>query len=125
METQTPVTGSQSAKQWKRRNIPLVKLKKDGGPGTVESIEGVFLKRRDAGEHTDTETGEVRQRHTLIFQGLDGDKFQIWENAGVRGAIEMNDVQEGDTIRLVHLGKVPRAAGKTGDVNQYDVFSME
>lgn len=109
--------------EWKKKNIPLVKLNKEKG---VESIEGIYLKRRDAGEFTDTESGEVRERFTLIFQSLKNkeEKFQVWENAGLRNAIEMNDVQEGEAVRIVHLGKVERSGGKPGTVNQYDVFTL-
>lgn len=91
----------------------------------MAEIEGVYLKRREAGENTDEDTGEVKARYTLIFEKLDGsgEKFQVWETAGLRGAIEMNDVQEGDAVKIVHLGKVPRSSGK-GEVNQYDIFAL-
>lgn len=110
-------------KTWKKKNIPLIKFNKDNGQDT---IEGKFLKIRNAGENTDGETGEVKERYTAIFQKLDSDeKFQVWLNAGLRGALEMNDVAEGAIVRVVHLGKVPRGGGKAGDVNQYDVFTLE
>jgi len=112
----------QSEKTWKKKNIPLIKFNKENGQDT---IEGVFLKIRNAGENTD-ENGEVKERFTAIFQKIDSDeKFQVWLNAGLRGALEMNDVNEGATVRITHLGKVPRGGGKTGDVNQYDVFTLE
>lgn len=108
-------------KEWKKKNIPLIKFNKEGGQDT---IEGIFLKIKNAGENID-ENGEVKERFTAIFQELESEKkFQVWLNSGLRGALEMNDVNEGDTVRIVHLGKVPRGSGKPGEVNQYDVFSM-
>lgn len=111
-------------KTWKKKNIPLINFSKtkEGGQDT---IEGKFLKIRNAGENHDEDTGEVKERFTAIFQKLDSDeKFQVWLNAGLRGALEMNDVQEGNIVRIVHLGLVPRSKG-VGTVNQYDVFTMD
>lgn len=109
-------------KEWKKKNIPLIKFNKDGGQDT---IEGIFLKIKNAGENTDEETGEVKERFTAIFQepGTEN-KFQVWLNAGLRGALEMSDVLEGEHVKIVHLGKKPRGGGKPGEVNQYDVYSM-
>jgi len=108
-------------KEWKKKNIQLIKFNKEGGQDT---IEGIFLKIKNAGENTDEDTGEVKERFTAVFQKLDSEeKFQVWLNAGLRGALEMNDVNEGDTVRIVHLGKVPRSKG-VGEVNQYDIFTM-
>lgn len=107
---------------WKKKNIPLVKFNKDKGQDT---IEGIFLKIKDAGEQTDETTGEVRTRETAIFQNLENDeKFQVWLNAGLKSAMQMSDVLEGEKIRIVHLGKVPRGQGKAGEVNQYDIFTL-
>lgn len=107
--------------EWKKKNIPLVQFNKEKGQDT---IEGIFLKIKNAGENTDPDTGEVKERHTAVFQKLDSEeKFQVWLNAGLRGALEMNDVNEGDTVKIVHLGKVARSKG-VGEVNQYDVYSM-
>lgn len=109
-------------KTWKKKNIPLVQFNKDKGQDT---IEGIFLKIKNAGESTDPDTGEVKERFTAIFQAPDSDeKFQVWLNAGLRGAMEMSDVVEGEHVKIVHLGKVPRSGGKKGEVNQYDIFSM-
>lgn len=107
--------------EWKKKNIPLIKFGKDHG---MPELIGKYLKRRET-EVTDFETGELKKRAALIFQKLDSpEQFQVWENAGLKGAIDMNDIQEGQTIKLVHLGKVPRGAGKAGEVNQYDVFTL-
>lgn len=111
-------------KSWKKKNVPLLNFSKtkEGGQDT---IEGVFLKIKSAGENTDEETGEVKERFTAMFRKIDSDeKFQVWLNAGLKGALEMNDVQEGNTVRIVHLGLVPRSKG-VGSVNQYDVFTLE
>lgn len=108
--------------EWKKKNIPLIKLRKDE-PDGVESIEGVYLKRRDAG-FSKQEDGTEKERFTLIFKKLDSDeKFQVWETAGLAGAMQMSDVLEGEKVKIVHLGKIKRA-GKTGEVNQYDIFNM-
>lgn len=108
-------------KTWKKKNIELIKLNKDKG---VAEIEGIFLKYKDAGEQTNEETGEVRARQTAVFKKLDSDeKFQVWLNAGLKGALEMNDVTEGEAVRIVHLGKFSRTKG-VGEVNRYDIYSM-
>lgn len=110
-----------SKQEWKKRNIPLLKF---GIDKDVSEIEGIFLKRKPAGENVDEKTGEVKERYTLIFENPDTkEKFQVWENAGLRNAMSMNDISEGEHVRLVHLGKVERA-GKVGTVNTYDVFTL-
>lgn len=111
-------------KTWKKKTIPLINFSKtkEGGQDT---IEGVFLKIKNAGENTDAKTGEVKERFTAVFKKLDSDEqFQVWLNAGLKGALEMNDVMEGNTVRIIHLGKVAKSTG-VGDVNQYDVFTLE
>lgn len=115
METQKKYTAV-------KKSIPLIKFRKDETDG-VDTIEGVFLKRRDAGV-SQQEDGTEKARFTLIFQKLDSDeKFQVWETAGLAGAMQMSDVNEGEKVRIVHLGKVKRQ-GKQGEVNQYDIFSL-
>ena len=104
----------------------MVRFKKSDPQGRPcqDTIEGFYLKRKLAGEVTDEDTGEVKERFTLIFETEDGDKFQVWETAGLKSALAMSDVAEGDYIKIVHLGKIPRGNGKTGEVNQYDVFTL-
>lgn len=108
-------------KTWKKKNIPLVKFGIDHG---LDTIEGIFLKIKKLDETTDSETGEIKDRHTALFQKPDSDeKFQVWANAGLKSAISSSDVLEGEHVRIVHLGKVKRT-GKAGEVNQYDIFSL-
>lgn len=112
-------------KNWVKRNIPLITLRK-GDPKGVEELEGVFIKRGDTTEVKDSETGEIKERNSLIFHkiGSATDKFQIWENAGLKNAMLMADVQPGNTVRIVHLGLEPRGQGKKGTFNNYDIFTL-
>lgn len=101
--------------------MPIVTLNAAEGH---ESVEGVFVGRRMVGEITDELTGEVRERFSVILQKPDSEeKFQIWENAGLRTAIQQADLKEGDEVKIVHLGKVPLKKRPGQTVNQYDIFT--
>lgn len=111
-------------KQFVKKNIPIRKFTEG------DELIGRYLKRRVHPDYLDKESGEVKDLNYLIFEefGEDlkptGEKFQICENAGLKNALGMNDVNEGDIIKLVHLGKQKRN-GKPGEVNTYDVFALQ
>lgn len=102
-----------------KRNIPILKF---GVDHDVPTIEGKFLGLRTE-EVTDKMDGEVKERTRAIFQDLKGvEKFQVWTNAGLKNALSMSDVKEGELIRITHLGLKELGGGRT--VNQYDVYSL-
>jgi len=107
------------ANKWKKRTIPFLSEEE------AKDFDGIYLSRRENGENTNEATGEVKERFTLIFKKPDSeDKFQVWENGGLKNAMAQSDVQEGEHIRVQWLGKVPMKSKPGQSVNQYDIFSL-
>lgn len=124
METQTENTKASKKsnavadKPWKKKNIEIRKFEEG------DTLIGKFLKRRENPDFMDKTTGEIKTLVYLIFEDLETQqKFQVIENAGLKNCLNANDVNENDSIKLVHLGKQP-IKGTAKTVNTYDLFTL-
>lgn len=107
-----------------KRTIPFL-------PKDQKSFEGIFLGMRvvDQTEQVDMKTGElVPKDRTIALFHKPGDpspegKFQTWVNSGLKNALAMAGVIEGEHIVVKHLGKVEMPGKGGATVNQYDIFS--
>lgn len=105
--------------KWKKKAIPFREFKEVGS-----EIVGIYLGSRKIGEEINSKTGEIRDRVSIVFKEENSEEqFRVWENAGLKNALIMSDVKEGDLLKIVKLAKVKSKAGF--DVNQYDIFVAE
>ena len=106
--------------EWQKQTVPIVKFGKDHN---MPELIGVFLGLKTPIETTDRQTGEIKSLYPAVFRNERGEKFQIWASAGLRMSLVNAGIEEGMTVKIVHLGKVPLAGQPGKTVNQYEIFT--
>jgi len=94
-----------------------------------EVFIGTFLGKK-TGPWIDKKTGQEKPLTRLIFDRRNPaalneslGRVVIFEDAGLRKALEDSMVLAGETHEYLHLGLTPIGGGHT--VNQYDIFGVE
>lgn len=73
-------------------------------------------------ERIDERTGELKPMDTLVFQNTEtGERFQFWEDGGLKNALATAGAEMGQVLLLVFQGKTKLGGGKSGEVNVWEV----
>lgn len=98
----------------------------------TESFIGKLISRREkAGEVLNQKTGEFEAVIWVLlkFAGPTGEMFEVFEDAGLKGAMSQAEMKEGSDqfYEVIKLEKVQLAAsGRKGarQCNQYDIYEV-
>lgn len=88
-----------------------------------ESVKGKYLGSA-VRPWVDHQTGATKELTSHVFEKLDktGERFSVFEDAGLRSALAASLVKEGQRIEIVKGEQVALGGGKR--VNTYDVYPL-
>ncbi len=87
-----------------------------------DKVEGYFIGTRSA-PWIDRNTGEESELTRVYFEKTKGgDKFILFQDAGLKNALANSMVNEGDHIVVEKLEKISLSGGRT--CNAYDIFQV-
>lgn len=100
--------------------VEMVDLKDQGENA---SLVGVY-RGQTTRPWLEKSTGVEKPLTTVVFEDPNtGARSAMFQDAGLKNAMEQSLVKEGDFIEIVYLGKTDIGGGRT--VNQYDIFALE
>lgn len=100
----------------KKANAKILKLK------AGESFIGTF-KNRTSSDWIDKQTGKISDLVRLHFVDLDNNKVILFEDGGLKAAMNNAGVETGNLIKIVKLEKTALYGART--VNNYDIYIAE
>lgn len=123
-QSETPTTGPKKSKKTQTSSEPRLKkinteiVKMEVG----DKVQGFFVGK-NTGPWTDKKTGEVKELTRVFFEReKGGDKFLLFEDAGLRNAFSNSMVNQGDHILIEKLDLVDLGGGRSS--NQYDIYQV-
>lgn len=114
----TTETPTNPFKRAKKITAEIVKLSDfDAG----HTVQGKYITKTER-PWTDKSTGEEKIIPVFVFENQNGERFNIFGDAGLVNAMSGAAVKENQWIEIEKLDQVDLGGGKR--VNQYDIFEL-
>jgi len=105
-------------KKFVKKTMQITNLNEVG-----QTLEGTFEGYAADRNWVDKNTGEEKILKTVVFRQDDNSKIGMFEDGGLRNAIETSGIKPEQYVKIEFLGQKDLEGGKK--VNQYDIYVAE